>query len=131
MTPPKKPGMSRRERQIMDIIYQKGQATANEIHAALPDPPSYSAVRALLRVMEEEPKVLVRHIRDGARYVYLPTQPRSRAAQSALAQVVKTFFGGSVEQVVATLVSDADSKLSEEELDRLAVLIEQAKEGGR
>src|SRR5690349_14252549 len=92
--PPRpKSGLSRRERQIMDIIYQKGQASATEIHEALPDPPSYSAVRALLSVMEK--KEYLRHTRDGARYVYLPTQPRNRAAQSALAQVVKTFFGGS------------------------------------
>jgi predicted transcriptional regulator len=121
--------LSRRERQIMDVIYQRSQATAGEVLEGLPDPPSYSAVRALLRVLET--KGHVRHKQEGNRYIYLPTQPRSRAAQSALAQVVQTFFGGSVEQTVATLLSDADTRLSEEELSRLAELIEQAKEGGR
>jgi predicted transcriptional regulator len=121
--------LSRRERQIMDVIYQRGQATAGEVLEGLPDPPSYSAVRALLRVLET--KGHVRHKQDGNRYVYLPIQARSRAAQSALAQVVQTFFGGSVEQTVATLLSDADTRLSEDELSRLADLIEQAKEGGR
>ena len=121
--------LSRRERQIMDVIYQRGQATASEVLEGLPDPPSYSAVRALLRVLET--KGHVRHKQETNRYIYLPTQPRSRAAQSALAQVVQTFFGGSVEQTVATLLSDADTRLSEEELSRLAELIEQAKEGDR
>lgn len=121
--------LSRRERQIMEIIYARGRATASEVLEALADPPSYSAVRALLRILES--KGHVQHLRDGARYVYLPTQPRQRAARSALAQVVQTFFGGSVEQTVATLLSDADTQLSEEELSRLAALIEQAKEGGR
>lgn len=120
--------LSRRERQIMEIIYTRGQASASEVMAALADPPSYSAVRALLRVLET--KGHVRHVQEGAHYVYLPTQPRNRAARSALAQVVHTFFGGSVEQTVATLLSDADTRLSEEELSRLAALIEQAKEGG-
>jgi predicted transcriptional regulator len=113
----------------MEIIYARGQAAAGEVLEALPDPPSYSAVRALMRVLED--KGHVRHVRDGARYVYLPTQPHHRAAHSALAQVVQTFFGGSVEQTVATLLSDADTRLSEEELSRLAALIDQAKEGGR
>jgi predicted transcriptional regulator len=121
--------LSRRERQIMDVIYQRGQATAGDVLEGLPDPPSYSAVRALLRVLET--KGHVRHKQEGNRYIYLPIQPRNRAAQSALAQVVQTFFGGSVEQTVATLLSDADTRLSEEELSRLAELIEQAKEGGR
>jgi predicted transcriptional regulator len=121
--------LSRRERQIMDVIYQRGQATAGDVLEGLPDPPSYSAVRALLRVLET--KGHVRHKQEGNRYIYLPTQARSRAAQSALAQVVQTFFGGSVEQTVATLLSDADTQLSEDELSRLAELIEQAKEGGR
>jgi predicted transcriptional regulator len=121
--------LSRRERQIMEVIYQQGRATAGEVLAALPDPPSYSAVRALLRVLET--KGHLQHQREGARYVYVPTQPRQRAARSALAQVVQTFFGGSVEQTVSTLLSDADTRLSDEELARLAELIERAKEGGR
>ena len=121
--------LSRRERQIMDVIYQRGQATASEVLEGLPDPPSYSAVRALLRVLET--KGHARHKQEGNRYIYLPSQPRNRAAQSALTQVVQTFFGGSVEQTVAMLLSDADTRLSEAELSRLAELIEQAKEGGR
>jgi predicted transcriptional regulator len=121
--------LSRRERQIMDILYRQKRATAAEVSDALPDAPSYSAVRALLRILED--KGHIRHIQEGPRYVYLPTQRRSRAARSALAQVVRTFFGGSVESVVATLVSNADNRLSEDELERLAALIEQAKEKGR
>jgi len=117
--------LSRRERQIMDAIYRSGQATASEVLEALPDPPSYSAVRALLRVLEN--KGHVSHRKQGARYVYVPVQPRNRAARSALAQVVQTFFDGSVEKAVASLVSGADRSLSDEELDRLAELIRDAK----
>jgi predicted transcriptional regulator len=117
--------LSRRERQIMDIVFRAGQATAAEVLAELPDPPSYSAVRGLLGVLEN--KGHLGHEKQGARYVYRPTQPRMRAARSALAQVVRTFFGDSVEQAVATLVSEADRRLSDEELDRLAALIEQAR----
>jgi predicted transcriptional regulator len=118
--------LSRRERQIMDIIYRSGQATAGEVLEGLPEPPTYSAVRALLRVLEN--KGHLQHEKRGNRYVYLPVQPRSRAAHSALSQVVQTFFGGSVEQVVATLLSGADTRLSEEELERLSTLIEAARE---
>lgn len=114
----------------MEIIYRMGQASANDVQEALPAPPaSYSAVRALLRILEV--KGHVRHVREGSRYVYLPIHPRKNAARSALEQVVQTFFGGSIEQAVTTLVSDADTRLTEEELDRLAALIEQAKEEGR
>ena len=120
---------SRRERQIMEILYQRGQASASEVRGAMHDAPGYSAVRALLRILEE--KGHVRHTRDGSRYIYLPATERSQAAQSALSQVVRTFFGGSVEQAVATLVSDTDAQLSDVELDRLALLIEQAREAGR
>jgi BlaI family transcriptional regulator, penicillinase repressor len=120
---------SRRERQIMEILYQKGHASATEVQELMADAPGYSAVRALLRILEE--KGHVRHTRDGARYIYQPLTERSQAAHSALAQVVRTFFGGSVEKAVATLVSDADTQLSDAELDRLAQLIEQAREGGR
>jgi predicted transcriptional regulator len=122
-------GLSRRERQIMEILYRKGQASAGEVQEALADAPGYSAVRALLRILEA--KGYASHARDGAKYIYRPATPRTQAAQAALAQVVQTFFGGSVEQVVATLVSEADTKLSEAELDRLALLIDQAREGGR
>ena len=121
--------LSRRERQIMDVIYERGGASVGEVMEGLPDPPSYSAVRALLRVLEE--KGHVRHVKQGRGYVYLPEQPRQSAAQSALRGVLRTFFSGSVEQAVAALVSDADAQLSDEELERLAALIEQAKEERR
>jgi predicted transcriptional regulator len=118
--------MSRRERQVMDILFEHGQASAAEVLSLLPDAPSYSAVRALLRVLEE--KGHVRHVRRGKSYVYAPTHPRRTAARSALRQVMRTFFGGSVEQVVAALISDADLQLSPEELKRLSTLIDEARQ---
>lgn len=120
--------LSRRERQIMDVVYQQGRVTAAEVREALPEAPGYSAVRALLRILED--KGHLTHTEDGKRYVYLPTQSRPLAARSALQQIVQTFFGGSVEHAVATLLSSSDTKLSEDELARLAALIDQAKEGG-
>src|SRR5690242_12438003 len=117
--------LSRRERQIMDILYQRGSATANEVLAAMRDPPSSSAVRTLLRILEE--KGHARHTRDGLRYVYTPTRPRQSVAGSALAHVVDTFFGGSVEKVVAALVAESDGRLTEDELSRLGELIRQAR----
>lgn len=121
--------LSRRERQIMDVVYAHGQATATQVRAAMPDPPSYSAVRASLRILEE--KGHLRHEIDRTRYVYVPTKPRGQAARSMLRQVVQTFFGGSVEQTVATLLSTPEAKLSSEELDRLSTLIEEARKEGR
>ena len=121
--------LSRRERQIMDIIYQNGRATAAEVMERLPDPPSYSAVRALLRVLEE--KGHVRHRQDGPRYVFSPTVSRDRARQSALKQVVGTFFEDSTEQAVATLLDMSAKEMSDTELDRLADLIDHAKKEGR
>jgi predicted transcriptional regulator len=121
--------LSRRERQIMDIIYQRRQATAAEVMEHLPDPPSYSAVRALLRVLEE--KGHVRHKHDGPRYVFYPTVSRDRARQSALKQVVGTFFEDSTGQAVATLLDMSAKEMSDVELDRLAELIEQARKEGR
>lgn len=119
--------LSRRERQIMDVVYQRGRVTAAEVLDALPDPPSYSAVRALLRVLEE--KGHLRHRRDGARYVFLPTVPRETARRSALARVVQTFFGGSTEETVAALIDQ--SSLSDADLDRLQDLIDRARQEGR
>ena len=113
----------------MDIIYQRRQATAAEVMEYLPDPPSYSAVRALLRVLEE--KGHVRHKHDGPRYVFYPTVSRDRARQSALKQVVGTFFEDSTEQAVATLLDMSAKEMSDVELDRLAELIEQARKEGR
>ncbi len=120
--------LTRRERQIMDIVYERGQATAAEVLHAMADPPSYSAVRALLRVLEE--KGHVRHQHQGQRHVFLPTVGPERARRSALKRVVQTFFSGSPEQVVATLL-DMHSRLSQDELDRLATLIERARQEGR
>ncbi len=124
-----KPTLTRREREIMDILYRRGRATAHEVLADLPDPPSYSAVRALLRLLEERGHV--KHTEDGQRYVYSPAVARSDARKSALAHVVKTFFSGSVEQAVATLVESSRSKLTRDELDRLADIIDRAKKEGR
>jgi BlaI family transcriptional regulator, penicillinase repressor len=121
-------GLSRRERQILEILYARGKATAAEVQELIPDPPGYSSVRTLLRILEE--KGHARHVREGARYVYLPTQPRVSAAKAALTQVVQTFFGGSVEEAVATLVSSEEARISREELSRLAALIEDARRKG-
>ena len=112
--------LSRRERQIMDIIYARGQATSAEVLEGLPDPPGYSAVRAMLRVLEE--KGHLRHEARGPRYVFLPTVPREKARRSALRQLVHTFFDGSTEKAVAALLDLSSSKMSGDELDRLADL---------
>lgn len=116
--------LSRRERQIMDIIYAKGEATASEVTAAMTDAPSYSAVRALLRILEE--KGMLKHREDGKRYVFLPTQSVQKASRSALKNLVQTFFEGSVANAVAALV-DGREKISPEELERLESIIKQAK----
>ncbi len=121
--------LSRRERQIMDIIYKEGRASTAEVLEKLPDPPSYSAVRAMLRVLEE--KGHLRHKQLGPRYVFVPTVARDNARRSALHHLLQTFFEGSREKMVATLLDDAPSELSREELDRMAQLIEQAKKEGR
>jgi len=120
--------LSRRERQIMDFLYQRGRATAAEVQANIPDPPGYSAVRAMLRVLEE--KGHTRHEQDGPRYVYLPRVARDRAKRSALRHVVQTFFDGSAEQAMAALLDDRSAKLSDEDLDRLARLIDKARHEG-
>jgi predicted transcriptional regulator len=117
--------LSRRERQIMDIVYRRGKATAADVLDDLPDPPTYSAVRAALRLLEE--KGLLNHEMDGKRYVYLPTTPRTQARTTALRHLLRTFFNGSPEQVVNALIED--SQPSPAELDRLAKLIEQARSG--
>ena len=121
--------LSRRERQIMNVIYARGSATVQDVVRHIPDPPSYSAVRAMLRVLEE--KGHVRHQEDGPRYVYLPTVPRDEARQSALRQLVGTFFDGSAEQAAAALLDMSGPELSEQELDRLADAIETARKEGR
>jgi predicted transcriptional regulator len=121
--------LSRRERQIMDAIYRRGSATAAEVHSALPDAPSYSAVRALLRILEE--KGHLTHTQDGQRYIYAPVVSRSAARESALRGVVRTFFGGSATEAVAALLDMSDGKLSKTDLDEIAGLIRRAKKEGR
>ena len=120
--------LSRRERQILDILYQRGRASAADVQAALPEPPSYSAVRALLRILEE--KGHVRHEQDGPRYVYLPTVARDNAQRSALRHILHTFFNGSAEQAISALLGDASARMSKAELDRLARMIESARKSG-
>ncbi len=119
--------LTRREREIMDILHRRGKATAHEVLEDLADPPSYSAVRALLRLLEERGHV--KHTVDGQKYVYAPAVTRADARKSALSHLVKTFFAGSVEDAVAALVDR--SKLSREELDRLSAIIDRAKKEGR
>jgi predicted transcriptional regulator len=121
--------LSRRERQIMDVLHANGQATAAEVLAALPAPPGYSAVRALLRILEE--KGHVRHRREGARYVYVPRTSPETARRSALRRVVSTFFRGSAAQAMAALLETSDTGLSDTELDRLQQLIKKARKEGR
>ena len=121
--------LTRREREIMDILYRRGRATAAEVLEDMANPPTYSAVRALLRILEDEGHI--KHVQEGPRYVYLPAVARNDARKSALSHVVTTFFDGSVEQAVATLVESSRSKLSKDELERLSQLIEKAKKEGR
>jgi predicted transcriptional regulator len=121
--------LSRRERQIMDVIYRLGQATAQEVVHNLSDPPSCSAVRGLLRILED--KGHVKHRQDGPRYVYHPTLPREKARESALRQLVRIFFQDSPEAAVAALLDLSAPGLKNEELDRLAVLIARARKEGR
>jgi predicted transcriptional regulator len=119
--------LSRRERQIMEIIYRRGQATAAEVLADLADPPGKTAVRTLLRILEQ--KGHLRHKQEGLAYVYLPSQPRARAARSAFRRVLQTFFEGSLEKAVAAHLGDA-ADISDDELERLADLIRQARKKG-
>jgi BlaI family transcriptional regulator, penicillinase repressor len=118
--------LSRRERQIMDVIYRKGEAATAEVLEELPDPPSYSAVRAMLRILED--KGHLTHIEKGLRYVFKPTVAREKARQSALQQVVQTFFDNSTEKAVAALIHPSEAQLSDEQLNRLAELIQDARQ---
>jgi predicted transcriptional regulator len=125
-----KSGLSRRERQIMDVIYAKPSAAATvaQVREALPEAPSYSAVRAMLRILEE--KRHLQHREVEGKYVYSPTRPRSRAAKHALQRVLRTFFENSATKAVAALLDSKDAKLDETELDELSRLIEDAKRRG-
>lgn len=129
MAQPPSAHLSRRERQILDLLYRAGRATAADVQAGLPDPPSYSAVRAMLRILEE--KGHVRHDLDGLKYVYMPTVARDRAKRSALKHVVNTFFDGSAAQVMAALFEMSPKELGDEELTRLRHLIDTAGKDGK
>ena len=122
--------LSRRERQIMDILFRRGRATAADVMEELPGNPSYSTVRTQLRVLEE--KGHVRHDEEGLKYVYLPVMARHTARKSALRHLIETFFDGSAEKAVAALLGGEGSKLSEDELNRIAELVDKTrKESGR
>lgn len=116
--------LSRRERQIMNIIYERGRATAADVQAAMPDPPSNSAVRAMLRILET--KGHLHHEQDGPRYIFLPTVPREEARGKALNRIVRTFFDGSTESAMAALLNLEGGRLDPEALERLSRLIDQA-----
>jgi len=120
--------LSRRERQIMGIVYARGQASATEVLSGLPDPPTRTAVRTLLRILED--KGHLKHTKRGREFLYRPTRPRTRAGRSALRRVLQTFFDGSLETAVAVHLSDPQSALSAEELERLADLVRRARKRG-
>ncbi|MFI5006157.1 MAG: BlaI/MecI/CopY family transcriptional regulator [Solirubrobacterales bacterium] len=121
--------LSRRERQVMDILFRRGEATVAEVMASLPDPPTYSAVRSILRILVG--KKLVTHREDGPRYVYLPAVSPNRARDEALLHVVRTFFEGSAEQAVTALLRMSDTRLNDAELARLAELVRKERNTGR
>jgi predicted transcriptional regulator len=121
--------LSRREREIMDFVYARGEVTATELVEAIPDHPSRDSVRTLLRILERRGHV--RHYQKGREFVYLPTRPVRKVARSALERLLGTFFGGSIQQAVAAHLSDPHSKVTDEELKRLALLIRQARGKGR
>lgn len=121
--------LSRRERQIMDIVYEMNEATVAQVLELIPDPPSYSTVRALLGVLEEKGHLI--HKQQGPRYIYSPTIPREEARQNALKHVLKTFFDNSTEEVVAALLNISEEDLSKEEYKRLTKLIKKARNEGR
>jgi predicted transcriptional regulator len=122
-------GLSRRERQIMDILYRRGKASASEVREAMESAPGYSAVRAMLRVLEE--KGHVKHQAEGLKYVYVPVVARDEAKRSAVKHVMETFFNGSAEQIVAALLDVSSTRLTREELDRMSEMIEAAKKEGK
>ena len=121
--------LSRRERQIMNILYQRGRVSASEVREAMDDAPSYSAVRALLRVLED--KGHVQHRAEGLRYVYVPTVGREKAKRAAVKHVIDTFFAGAPEQIVAALLDVSSPELTRAELDRMAAMIDQARKEGK
>ncbi len=122
-------GLSRRERQILDVIYRLGKASAADIREELPDPPTYTAVRTLLGILQE--KGHVKFQSDGTRYIYEPVVPRDEMAKSVMDGVLQTFFGGSIERVVSTLIDSEESNVTPEQLERLAEIIAEARKEGR
>ena len=122
-------GLSRRERQIMDFLFQRGKASVGEVLDGIPNPPGYSAVRATLRTLEQKGRVI--HEEDGRAYVYRPTLRRDAARRSALTHVLKTFFDNSAEQAVAALLELKGPRLSQAELDRVSKIVDQARKEGR
>jgi BlaI family penicillinase repressor len=129
MSPSPNADLGRRERQIMDVVYRLGRASVGDVREHLPDPPSYSAVRAMLNILED--KGHLTHEQDGLRYMYKPTAGRAQVRRSALRHVVQTFFDGSPTNAVAALLEMTDGKLSPSDRERLAKMIAQAKEEGR
>jgi BlaI family penicillinase repressor len=130
MTKPKlTDSLSRRERQVMNILFRRGEATVSEVMGELPDPPTYSAVRSILRILAE--KKLITHREDGPRYVYLPAVSQDRAADEALNQVVRTFFDGSAEAAVTALLRLSDAEIEDTEIDKLRDRIRKARVSGR
>ena len=123
------PGLSRRERQIMEILYQHGKASVSEVRELMPDAPGYSAVRAMLRVLEE--KGHDRHQAEGLKYVYAPTVAREKAKRSAVKHLLDTFFAGEPDQIVAALLDVSAARLTQEELDRMSEMIEVARREGK
>ena len=121
--------LSRRERQIMDFLYQRGRSGVGEVMAGIPDPPSYSAVRAMLRTLEE--KGHIRHVEDGRAYIYEPIVQKDAARQGALSHLLKTFFDGSTEKAVAALLDLKSAQLTRDELERVSMLVDAAKNEGR
>ena len=126
---PEVPALSRRERQVMDILHRHNGATVAEIMAELPDPPTYSAVRSVLRILGE--KELIKHKEDGPRYVYYPAEATEQAREDMLAHVVRTYFAGSPEQAVTALLRMSDVDMKDEEVSRLRDTIRRARESGR
>jgi predicted transcriptional regulator len=126
---PETPALSRRERQVMDILHRRAEATVAEIMAELPDPPTYSAVRSVLRILGE--KDLIRYKEDGPRYVYYPTQDTETARDDVLAHVVRTYFAGSPEQAVTALLRMSDVDMKDDDIERLRETIRRARQSGR
>lgn len=121
--------LGRRERQIMDAIFQLGEASVSDVLARLPDPPSYSAVRTMIRLLEA--KGFLKHRRDGNRYVYRPTQSHETASRSALQHLLATFFAGSATDAVAAILNLSADDMTDEDLQRMEALIEQARQEGQ